>query len=242
MSTDFEIPIVYNELNQPDGSIKVSLKPHATDTSKYSITSVDAEKTATAIINNNDLPDIAVAVHSDSAGGVTEAANAMAKFTITSTDTISTGSSVTVSYTITETQSFLPTSQATTGTVTFRSAVLSNDVAIAIESDETNERNGKITLTLTADSNTPKRFLVPAANQSKFVNVIDDDKPVDFNCGTYRFEIHYIIESSGGSARFTISSTYAPYEDLAIEFAVTEQTEFYLSPNNLYDRKRGIAC
>ena len=192
-------------------------------------------RTAIATINNNPKPYITIAPHSTSASGVTEADGAIAKFTIEATLPIPTGTSVTVGYTISESHKFIETPYTANGTVVLDPENQSRDVDVTIDSDLVDEVDGTITVTLQSDSSGSNTYYIPemAANQKATVNVMDDDVPT-MSVAVHDNSKPYVIETDGGMVRFTITSTIAHYEDLTIEFAITEQmSTTYLPATNV---------
>ena len=234
-SVDIEAPLQYRPADNGVGKVKATLEAHATDTTLYSITTTPAGQSATATINNNNKPYITIAPHSSSASGVTEADDVVAKFTISSTLPIPTGTSVTVGYTISESHAFIKTPYTANGTVDLDPSNQTRDFDVPIDSDTTDEVNGSITITLKSDSSGSNTYYIPtlAAEQKASVNVMDDDVP-EISVAVHESAEPYVIETNGGSVRFTITASIAHYEDLTIEFAVTElMSTTYLPTTNV---------
>ena len=195
-SVDIEAPLQYRPADNGVGKVKATLEVHATDTTLYDITETTAEQSATATINNNNKPYITIAPHSSSASGVTEADDVVAKFTISSTLPIPTGTSVTVGYTISESHAFIKTPYTANGTVDLDPSNQTRDVDVAIDSDTTDEVNGSITITLKSDSSGSNTYYIPAlaAEQKASVNVTDDDVP-ELSVAVHESAKPYVIET-----------------------------------------------
>ena len=174
--TTVQIPIKFVNSDDADGKIKVTLKDHASDTTKYSIPTVVAEQTAEVLVVNSEVPLVSVSVHADSASGVEEADNAMVKFSVSSSSPLEAGTIFEIQYTISESHAFILTNHPLTGSVTLNEQNQSAPIDVPLESDEIDEMNGTITVTLTADTSDPKKFNVPASPTAT-ANVMDDDLP-----------------------------------------------------------------
>ena len=179
-------------------------------------------------IINNTLPQITIAPHTDSTAGVDEADNAVAKFTISSNIAISSGTTLNVGYAVTESHDFLPDSQAELDSVPLDMDNQSKVVSIPIENDDEDEANGTITLTLKEDSNSQETYLIPVAldERKAVVNVRDNEVPA-LTIATHSDSIPSIIESPDGYAKFLITASIAPYEEIRIEIGTDHETYSY---------------
>ena len=178
-SAVIEVPIIYTIGDGGVGTIVAILEPHASDTSKYSITSTTTSQSATATVKNNSLPIISVIVDTESASGVQESDDAVVKFKIFSNIAIESGETVVVGYTISESHAYLSTSVTTTGTVSLMGDEPTEIIAVAIENDSIDEANGTVTLTLNEDTNAEPTYTIgnSLADRKADANVTDDDIP-----------------------------------------------------------------
>ena len=229
-SINVEVPVKYDKANLPDGTIIVTLENHATDSTKYSIPTLPAEQSVQVDIINNTLPQITIAPHTDSEDGVDEADNAVAKFTISSNIAISSGTTLNVGYAVTESHDFLPDSQAELDSVPLEMDNQTKVVSIPIENDDDDEANGTITLTLKEDSSSQETYLIPVAldERKAVVNVRDDEVPA-LTIATHSDSIPSIIESPDGYAKFLITASIAPYEEIRIEIGTDHETFSYIA-------------
>ena len=101
-SVDVDVPMNYDaDTDDGIGEFKLTLEPHASDTTKYDVSVSPTNRSATAEIRNNDgIPVIAVAVFSPPPNGFTEGPNASVTFSITSSGTIDPGTPLTIPYTV----------------------------------------------------------------------------------------------------------------------------------------------
>ena len=108
-----------------------------------------------------------------------------------------------------------------------------NVVSVEIENDNVDEANGTITMTLLEESSTTKTYAIPGtiANQSAVANVRDDEIP-EISI-TVHPDSTSITEAPGAAAIFVISSNIDPFENVTVEFAVTESMGAYLSDTHI---------
>ena len=241
-SAVIEVPIVYTIGDGGVGTIVAILEPHATDTSKYSITPTTASQSATATIKDNSLPIISVIVDTESASGVTEADDAVVKFEISANIAIQSGKTIEVGYSISESHAYLSTSVTTTGTVSLMGDEPKEIIAVAIDNDSIDEANGTVTLTLNEDTNAEPTYSIASSLLSRKADatVTDDDIPT-ISIATHADSLPSVTENPGAVAKFVVSSNLAPYKDIIIGYSVAD-TGDYLPASRLVPISANLAA
>ncbi len=224
-SAVIEVPIEYTMADGVDGTIVAILEPHATDSSKYSITETTASQSASTTVKNNSKPVITVAVHDDSSSGVEEADNAVVKFNISSEFNIMTG--IVVGYTISESHAFVNPTQPLIGTVSLMGQNPSETIEVALENDSNDEMDGTVTLTLNEDTNSTATYTISGSltGRKADATATDDDIPT-VTIASHADSLPFVTENLGAVAKFVISSDIAPYQDIEINVNVTEDEDF----------------
>ena len=132
---------------------------------------------------------------------------------------------ISVSYTVTESHAFLKATNTLSDSVEFNSTTSSHDITLEIDNDDADEANGLVTLTLAEDTNDPITY--DLSTRSADVSVKDDDIPA-ISIAVHADSTPHVLEDRDAKVKFAISSSIAPYEDITIEFAITNNQGTYL--------------
>ena len=226
-SAVIEVPIIYTIADGGVGTIVAILEPHATDTSKYSITTTSASQSATATVENNSLPVIGIIVDTTSASGVEEADNAVVTFKVHSNLNIPADTTIVVGYTISESHAYLDPTEPLTGTISLTAQANPNTFDVALENDNIDEIDGTITATLSEDTNSVATYIISSSSTGRQADatVTDDDIPT-VTIETHADSLPSVTENFGAVAKFVISSDIVPYKDIEINVDVSEDEDF----------------
>ena len=209
-SGQFPVTLDNDNTGEATGDIKLTLNTKPTE---YRLSSA-IEGAIT--IWDDDAPELEIS------GGdpVIEADNVFANFVISAE--VSPNENVEIRYDLIESHSFI-TNEGTnkTGMLDFTNGATEATLPIAITNDIDLERNGSITVTLTADTADPITYTVAAEpNNSASISVFDDDSlpiiSIDADSGEVienEGPAQFILTATGLSATTTLAINATPAED-----------------------------
>ncbi|MGI9250784.1 MAG: Calx-beta domain-containing protein [Pseudohongiellaceae bacterium] len=220
ISATLTIATVGDMNHEADGSISLRLNLSSELTNAGYSANPNASA-ATITIVDDDQPSVSISV--SPASGV-EGTNAV--FTITATPVPYAGITLTVPLTVSTVGNFV------TGAAAPANVVLTNTAATAIftiatQDDEVREANGTITATLSTP--TSDVYRLGTSSQAVFT-VQDNDTP---NLSIRATDIGGTSVSSvieGSTIVFTITSSFAPREDLSVALNATTQGDYFDGP------------
>ncbi len=225
LKTVIAIPLTYDNTQIPesDGKVKITLEDDQNSGRFYTLASTSADQVAIVNVLSNTTPEISIAVHNDSINGTTESNGATAKFQVSTNFAPSQNLTIAVLITEVGSSNFLPTVDSRPKSININANSTSSILEVAIVDDLISEADGQITATLQSDSaNPPSYILTPnESDRSAIVNIFDDDIPV-ISIAVHEDSTPSVLETPGGQVKFLIASNTAPYNDLTIEFAITE--------------------
>ena len=175
------IPILNDENSEVHGTLTATLAADINTPKKYIVTNVEANKSATAsIIDDDDTPIISISAHSDSSPFVAEEPDAVVKFLLEAS--ILPETALTINIMVTESSAvqdgnsdFIAQSSENITTLTFPANKLQETLSIPIVFDEdvgVTEDDGKVTVTLGADSNSPATYFIPSEKSEQSAEVM----------------------------------------------------------------------
>ena len=125
-------------------------------------------------------------------------------------------------------QTFLPAVDTRPTSVAINAGVTTGELEVTLDDDNIHELNGSITATLQTDTANPLNYVLhPTSPTSATANVTDNDTP-EISIAVHEDSLPSVLEAPGGIVKFLITSTTAPYEDITIEFDVTDTMGSYL--------------
>ena len=187
-SGTLSVPIVNDENSEVHGTLTATLAADTNTPKKYVVTNVEANKSATAsIIDDDDTPIISISAHSDSSPFVAEEPDAVVKFLLEAS--ILPDTALTINIMVTESSAvqsgnsdFIAQSSEDLTTHTFPANKLQETLSIPIVFDEDvgeAEDDGKVTVTLRTDSIDPATYFIPSeADQSAEVMIKANTVPI----------------------------------------------------------------
>ncbi|MYI65394.1 MAG: hypothetical protein F4107_05545, partial [Gemmatimonadetes bacterium] len=196
------VPTQADSADEPDGSVTVTLNTG----SGYTVSNTSSA--ATVNVSDDDVPELSVTA----GAAVTE--GTAASFTINASP--SAASQITVRYTVTQSGSYVSSSDRGSQTVTLTGA--SAAVSVPTQADSTDEPDGSVTVTL----NTGSGYSVSNTSSAATVNVSDDDDPP----ATVLTVTGGAAVTEGAAASFTVTAAPPTAAATTFGYAVTQQGDF----------------
>ncbi|MYK73042.1 MAG: hypothetical protein F4017_00365, partial [Acidimicrobiaceae bacterium] len=201
-SATVSVPTQADSADEADGSVTVTLNTG----SGYSVSNTSSA--ATVNVSDDDVPELSVTA----GAAVTE--GTAASFTINASP--SAASQITVRYTVTQSGSYVSSSDRGSQTVTLTGA--SAAVSVPTQADSTDEPDGSVTVTL----NTGSGYSVSNTSSAATVNVSDDDDPP----ATVLTVTGGAAVTEGAAASFTVTAAPPTAAATTFGYAVTQQGDF----------------
>ena len=234
------IPLTYDQaIETENGKVKITIQPDPnrnqndrTQGAFYNLAQSTDDRVAEVDVLANSSPEVSIAVHMDSMNGTSEGSKV--KFTITAAPLTgqTQDSNLVIGVLITEedTSNFLPAVDTRPTSVAITASATTGVLEVTLDDDNIHEVGGSIKATLQADTaNPPTYVLAPdVTEQSATASVTDNDTPI-ISIAVHEDSQPSVLEAPGGIVKFLITSSTAPYEDITIEFEVTNTLESYLS-------------
>ena len=209
-SGEFPVTLDNDNTGEATGDIKLTLNTKPTE---YRLSSA-IEGAIT--IWDDDAPELEIS------GGdpVIEGDNVFANFVISAE--VSPNENVEIRYDLTESHSFIANEGTNkTGMLDFTNGATEATLPIAITNDTDLERNGSITVTLSADTADPITYTLAAApNDSASISVFDDDSLPIISINADSGEVienegpaQFMLTATGLSATTTLAINATPAED-----------------------------
>ena len=215
LSTLLYISTINDSDNQQTGIIEVALRPDTISPALYTI--VENNKTASVVVQDDDLPVISIIGNQL----VTEGDSINL---IVSAD-IGRLHELTIGYQIQgNTEQFVSPTQPEVGTIIFPAgeANITANLAIATVQDTRDESDGTVVINLQPDSALPQTYELSRTQSSVQVLVQDDDVPViSITAG------ESIVESE--NAEFTIQSNSILDSNISVNYSVSDGLSSFLS-------------
>ena len=168
-----EFPVVLHKdtAGEPTADIQLTLNAHPTDSDTYRLGSTT---TGVITVYDDDAPELSISAVTPT---ITEGANVTADFLVSAV--VSPNKMITVRYDLAESQDFIDNEGTDkTEILDFSGGSKEETLSITTANDTTNEIDGTITVTLTADTADPITYTVaPSPNNTAQVNVIDNYVP-----------------------------------------------------------------
>ena len=214
------IPTVDDEIDEPDGSVNVTLLGGWEGSETVSATA----RSASVIVLDNDesstssLPEITLSTINSSIeeGGT-------ATITITS-DQAAPADGLVIHYNRSQSGNFFASSFAGSDSVTLSAGETTKTIDLVTHDDNVDEPNGSFTITLATSTN-----YTPGSTSSITVNVADNDIPVISIA-----DATAVVEGTDDNAVFTITSSLLPKGPLAINFVIDGDVGFLPTRQTLF--------
>ena len=220
---EFQVKTTYDtSANNNEGRIRVRLDPNTAQANAFNVATADEDKIATVLLVNNDVPIVSIAINANSTPHVLEADNAKVDFDITSNVAVTTAYDVKVN--LTKTGDFIDV--ADEQTVSIAANTTSGTLSVPIVNDENSEVHGTLTATLTADTNTPKKYIVTnvEASSSAITSIIDDDDTPIISISAHSDSSPFVAEEPNAEVKFLFEASILPETALTISITVTESS------------------
>ena len=203
------IPIVFDEdvgEAEDDGKVTVTLRTDSLDPATYFIPSEVADQSAEVMIKANTVPIISIARNTATHFQVTEADNLVLMFDVSSNISIAENNLI-VNIGIEETKDMLVPVAMRETTATINVGAQFTTYELPTVNDNVDEYNSTVTVTIEADRNTPKKYVLSStvANRSAAVSVGDDDTPV-MSIRVHEDSKPSVTEQPGAMAKFDVTS------------------------------------
>ena len=209
---EFDILTQDDMIDEPAGTITVTLRADSNQVAKYTLTNVEADKSATVNVEDDEgLPVISI---TDIDASVVE--SSPAKFKITSTSASTTD--LTIQILIEQTGDVLG-QDAGKSTIVLSANKIEKIFDIAVDDDEIDEPDGSIIVSVKIDTNTPARYTLAALaeDQSASVTITDNDDQPEFSIESVTASV---IESS--PAQFKITTPRGSASPITVQIFILQ--------------------
>ncbi len=225
------IPIVYDEEDEDDGKVTVTLESDTNTPATYNIPVAVSDQSAEVMIKANTLPIISIALKEAGQFLVQEAENLVLMFNVSSNIEISENNLV-VNISTTESNNMLVPVAMRETTATINVGERSTIYQLPVDDDNIDEYNSAVTATIEADTNNPKKYVLTTveANRSAAVSVEDNDTP-EISIRVHEDSKPSVTEQPGGMAKFEVISNILSDPGVIFNIMVEHEGEDFIDPS-----------